>query len=479
MARLETLDTKMRPLPLKGVQVAPPRNHQLKRTADRVRDAASDDRWRGLYAVLACGILVLDAAGALLDANDAAQDILGISLSHMRGQELARTLATAAREDGSALPAAERPSQTALRTGQPQRDVVMGITRHDGGQRWLQVDAVPVRGDSGAVTRVVTSFIDVTARKQAERDLRESEARKGAILDTALDAIIAVTHEGRIAEFNPAAERLFGYSRAEALGCAVAALIVPPSHRERHKRVRQQHIATGRATAVGQRIEGWAMRRDGTEFPVEVTTTRIPGANPPVFIGYIRDITARRKAEEETRLQAEALRYQALHDSLTGLPNRTLFYDRLTQALRATQRSQQPLALLLVDLDRFKDVNDSLGHDYGDRLLQQVGARLQTALRASDTVARLGGDEFAVLLPGSGVEGATQSAHAILAVLTAPFALSDTPDIASHHLTIGASIGIALAPDHGQEDAALLRYADIAMYMAKRARNGYMVYAPS
>ncbi len=473
-------ETDMWLVSVEGVQtLARPRKRQVRRVAAHVRDTASEDHWRGLYAVLACGILVLDAAGALYDANDAAQDILGISLAHIRGQELGRTLATATREDGSELPAAERPSQKALRTGQPQRDVVMGITRHDGGQRWLQVDAVPVRDDSGVVTRVVTSFIDVTARKQAERDLRESEARKGAILDGALDAIITVTHDGRIAEFNPAAERLFGYSRAEAQGQAVATLIVPPSHRERHERVRQQHIATGQASAVGQRVEGWAVRRDGVEFPVEVTTTRIPDANPPVFIGYIRDITARKKMEEEAQRQAEALRYQALHDSLTGLPNRTLFYDRLTQALRATQRSQQPLALLLVDLDRFKDVNDSLGHDHGDRLLQQVGARLQTALRASDTVARLGGDEFAVLLPGSGVEGATQSAHSILAVLTAPFALSDNPAVDGHRLTIGASIGIALAPDHGQEDAALLRYADMTMYAAKRARNGYMVYAPS
>ncbi len=132
-----------------------------------------------------------------------------------------------------------------------------------------------------------------------------------------------------------------------------------------------------------------------------------------------------------------------------------------------------------MDLDRFKDVNDSLGHDHGDQLLQQVSARLQTTLRASDTVARLGGDEFAVLLPGAGVEGATQSAHSILAVLTAPFALSGATDLDSHHLSIGASIGIALAPDHGQEDAVLLRYADIAMYVAKRAGKGYAVYAPS
>ncbi len=126
-------ETNMRLLPVERVQVAaPPRKRQVRRVPDRVIKTASQDRWRGLYAVLACGILVLDADGALLDANDAAQDILGFSLSPMRGQELARTLVTATREDGSELRAAERPSQTALRTGQPQRDVVMGITRHDG-----------------------------------------------------------------------------------------------------------------------------------------------------------------------------------------------------------------------------------------------------------------------------------------------------------------------------------------------------------
>ncbi len=197
--------------------------------------------------------------------------------------------------------------------------------------------------------------------------------------------------------------------------------------------------------------------------------------------------------ELATAEQAQhVLRRQALHDALTGLPNRTLFYDRAEQALRRAERyhaaagasdtlaetegmggANGSVALLVLDLDRFKDVNDTLGHHYGDLLLQQVAIRARGALRAGDTVARLGGDEFAVLLPTTDTTGAVEVAHAILAALDAPVILK------RRSVAARASIGIAVYPEHGCDVSTLLQQADAAMYAAKRAGGGYYVAVES
>jgi diguanylate cyclase (GGDEF)-like protein/PAS domain S-box-containing protein len=182
-------------------------------------------------------------------------------------------------------------------------------------------------------------------------------------------------------------------------------------------------------------------------------------------IGVITDITERKRAEG-------AMEHQALHDTLTDLPNRTLLHDRLHHAVLAAQRHSDPLALLLIDLDRFKEVNDTFGHHYGDLLLRQLGPRLQSALRESDTVARLGGDEFAVLLPATDRLGATSVAAKLLSAIEQPFALE------GHSFEVGASIGIALYPVHAEDTTTLLQRADVAMYLTKRAGSGYTVYAP-
>jgi len=179
------------------------------------------------------------------------------------------------------------------------------------------------------------------------------------------------------------------------------------------------------------------------------------------------DITSRK--EDERRLA-----HRAHHDPLTGLPNRALLDDRLAQALILAQRDAIPLSLLLLDLDGFKRVNDTLGHEAGDLLLQEVARRLQATLRASDTVARLGGDEFAVLLPGTDEEGAVVTANKILAALTMPIRVGASVEV-------GASVGVALrlvGSGDSEQAAALLRRADAAMYRAKRTRCGYAVYTP-
>jgi diguanylate cyclase (GGDEF)-like protein len=171
------------------------------------------------------------------------------------------------------------------------------------------------------------------------------------------------------------------------------------------------------------------------------------------------------------RANAE-LEHRALHDALTALPNRVLLHDRLDHAIRAARRGAAPMALFLMDLDGFKEVNDTLGHETGDSLLQEVARRLQTALRASDTVARLGGDEFAVVLPAVDEESAIHIARKLTTAVSAPLAL------AGHDIDISGSIGIALFPVHGEDARALLRHADMAMYAAKRGGNTYSVYAP-
>ncbi len=181
--------------------------------------------------------------------------------------------------------------------------------------------------------------------------------------------------------------------------------------------------------------------------------------------GAVIDITDHKATED-------ALEHQALHDTLTDLPNRTLLLDRLQQALLAARRGGQTLALVLIDLDRFKDVNDTFGHHYGDLLLRQVVRHLRRVLRESDTVARLGGDEFAILLPEVDRSGVAAAAKKLLAVLDGPF------EADGHSLDVGASIGIAVHPEHGHDANALLQRADIAMYRAKGAGLGFAIYDP-
>ncbi len=175
---------------------------------------------------------------------------------------------------------------------------------------------------------------------------------------------------------------------------------------------------------------------------------------------------------EQVQRQTVELKYQAMHDFLTDLPNRILLIDRLRQAILAGNREQRPVALLILDLDHFKNVNDAFGHQYGDLLLKAIGPRLRHALRESDTLARLAGDEFVVLLPNTDAEGAALVAQKILEVLKDPF------HVEGRALSVATSIGMALFPQHGTDAETLIRHADEAMYLAKRARGKYEIYTP-
>jgi diguanylate cyclase (GGDEF)-like protein/PAS domain S-box-containing protein len=263
----------------------------------------------------------------------------------------------------------------------------------------------------------------------------------------------------RFLEVNEAALRAYGYTRDEFLAMRIVDL--PP----RADVPQLIDLLLGSPERL-EHVHEWRHRlKDGQVIDVEVTAHRVPFGGREAAMVLAQDITERKRL-------AEDLRHRALHDVLTDLPNRVLFGDRLAHSLRTAHRDHEPLALLFMDLDRFKEVNDTLGHQCGDVLLQETARRIRSVLRESDTVARLGGDEFAVLLPTTDSQGAKEAARKILGSLEQPFFLEDLL------IPIGASIGIALYPYHGRDADSLIRRADAAMYMAKRARAGYATFVP-
>ncbi len=294
----------------------------------------------------------------------------------------------------------------------------------------------------------------------------------GLIIESATNSlVISDPHQPDcpIIYANPAFLRATGYAAAEIIGrnCRfLQGLDTDPAT-----------IATMRAAVAegrGCTVILLNYRKDGSAFWQELTISPVHDDDGRLlyFIGIQADITDLKRAHAEVERAQGELRRQALHDALTGLPNRTLLQDRLEQALRATRRAAAPTALLLLDLDRFKDINDTFGHHYGDLLLREVGARLRAGLREVDTVARLGGDEFAVLLPGADADGAIVAARRITAALERPVVLE------GHPFEVSSSIGVALGPDHGDDATTLLRRADVAMYAAKAAGDPHAVYAP-
>ncbi len=308
----------------------------------------------------------------------------------------------------------------------------------------------------------VWSFRDVTERKRAEEAIRESQERFRSVAHAANDAIISADCSGRIISWNKGAHTIFGYSEEEALGEPLI-MLMPERYRDAHQKGFERFYSTGESRIIGKTVELDGLRKDGTEFPVELSISTWGSGNTRYCSGIIRDISGRKLAEEK-------IKHMAYHDPLTDLPNRAMFFDRLYQAILAGQRENSPVALLILDLDGFKEINDTAGHHYGDLMLQAVGLRLSGVVRKSDTVARLGGDEFALLLPGTNMEGATLIVHKILETIKTPFSLE------GRVFNIGVSIGIALFPEHSEDSSLLMQKADMAMYKAKESGIGYALY---
>ena len=291
-----------------------------------------------------------------------------------------------------------------------------------------------------------------------------AEARLRVIGAAAQDAIIMMDNAGRIAFWNEAAQRLFGYSEQEARGKHLHELIVPERYRTEFER---SFACVGRNESghvAGKTLELAGLRKDGTQIVTEHSIAGVSVDGQWHTLCIVRDVTERKQFEDR-------IRHLANYDNLTGLPNRSLFYDRLRQAINLAGRNRHELSLLYLDLDKFKSVNDTLGHDAGDEILKGAPDRIQQQVRESDTVARIGGDEFAVILPKiTSEQDAATVARKIIDALFAAFELSGEKRQQVH---IGASIGIATFPADGADMDALLKAADSAMYKAKQLGNSF------
>ncbi len=315
------------------------------------------------------------------------------------------------------------------------------------------------RDENGQALRVAGTARDITATRAAERERRIARE----VIRSMAEAVAVTDLQFRFCSVNPAFTRITGYTEAEVLGRDSSLLDTEQHGPAFHRELRDTLARTGRWSG-----ELWQRRKNGEEFLCSLQLSEVAGADGvrTYWVGVLADITDSKRAEQE-------LRYLANYDTLTGLPNRTLLGERLSHALIRARRADTRVAVLFLDLDRFKHVNDSMGHAAGDRLLKAAAARIRATIRDVDTVARLGGDEFTVV-----VEDLTQVAQAESVARELLNAFATPLDIDGRtEVVISPSIGISIYPDHGQVPSDLLKFADTAMYQAKeRGRNTFQTY---
>ena len=320
--------------------------------------------------------------------------------------------------------------------------------------------------DAALLTSLCAPFFWYYFLVPLQSALRLESFKSHMIVEMAAEGIISIDTKGSIQSFNRAAQRIFGYGEEEVLGRNVS-LLMPPPYRDDHDGYLARYLQTGQAHIIGKTRELQGLRKDGTVFPMELAVTEVKLGDTHLFTAMLRDIS-------EQKLVQQRIEQLAHYDALTHLPNRSLFYDRLGQSLMMAKRNQRSIALLYVDLDGFKQVNDTLGHHIGDLLLVKVAERLRLCVRESDTLARLGGDEFTLVLNDTHErEAVAMVAGKVIESIAAPF------DVEGHKVGIGASIGIARYPDDAGTMGALLIVADKAMYAAKAAgKNTYLFGVP-
>jgi diguanylate cyclase (GGDEF)-like protein/PAS domain S-box-containing protein len=435
--------------------------HARRQAEDALRE--SEQRLADIISFLPDATLAIDTDRKVIVWNRAIEEMTGIPTAEMIGQgDYAYTipfygvrrpqLMDLIWEDNADLEAGYSHFR---RDGNAITAEVFCPALYGGRGAHIFMKASPLHGRDGRIIGAIESIRDTSDRKRMEEVLKQSEERYRTIIENIEDGYFEVDLTGNFIFLNDSMRKIMGFD-TEAMAGRNYREYADEENVQKTYRIFDGILETGVPVS---RFEGEIIRRDGVSRTLEMSASLIRDGegNPTGFRGVARDTTDRKRDEE-------AIREMAYHDPLTGLPNRKLFTDRLEMALARAEREDGVLAVLMMDLDRFKNINDTLGHSIGDELLIAVGSRLKGLFRRVDTVARFGGDEFVILLPEvRGDEDTLWICQKAVEAIREPFACGD------HVLEVTTSIGAALYPSHGTDMNTLLRNADVAMYKAKRA----------
>jgi diguanylate cyclase (GGDEF)-like protein/PAS domain S-box-containing protein len=418
----------------------------------------NEERYRTILDEMADAYFEVDVAGNYTFVNDAVCRHLGYPREELIGTSFRDQMA---KEE---LDKVYKAFGKIYMTGKPERDIFYKLLRKDGTTAFAELAGFPLQNQKGEVIGFRGVGRDITERKQMEEALRQGEEKYRTILESIQEGYFEVDLTGNFTFCNDSMSRLTGHSKEELLGMNHKQF----TSKETAKEVFQ---AFNKVYATGEPSKAFdwqVIRKDGVELFIEtsITLQKDSSGKPAGFKGMIRDITEHKRIEQQ-------IHYMATHDALTGLPNRLMFSQLLNQAIRSAQRNKRQLAVFFIDLDRFKTINDSLGHEAGDRLLKEIARRFKKSLRAVDVVGRLGGDEFVIFIEE--VKEFRQVeivAHKILSSAIKPMVLQ------GEECRVTASIGISIYPKDGEDDQSLIKNADMAMYFAKEeGKNNYQFYS--
>lgn len=328
----------------------------------------------------------------------------------------------------------------------------------------VEIRSALISDASGKPAYFVDIVEDITERKKARKLARETAENYRLLVENATEhGIFRLDEIGTIISWNPGAQRIFGYTADEVIGRPVSIFFTPEDIAEQHAQ-KEMEKARREGRAEDDR---WHVRKDHSRFWASgmVTPARDESGHCTGFVKILRDLTDHKLAEERTL-------YLSQHDSLTALPNRSMFHEELSHAINTAKANKSQVGILFIDIDRFKDINDSLGHHTGDAILKHVAQRLIDSTRKSDIVARLGGDEFGIICSGLTRQSEAELlANKLVKKLSMPF------NIENHQISAGASIGVTVFPKDGDDPVQILKNADMAMYRAKSSgRSNYQLY---
>lgn len=441
-------------------------HYLLERKAAREALRESEARFRAMSDASPLGIFVSDAQGDCIYTNDAYHEISGLNLEQTLGTNWSMAIHP---DDRARVVIAWR---DAVRGDEPFQAEVRFL-RRDGSMVWTRLNAAAMR-DGWTLRGRVQIVEDITGRKATEAELRRvredlfSEKERAQVtLNSIGDAVLTTNLQAEVTYLNLAAEAMTGWAREDALGRPLAEVFQVIDGQSRRSVASPAERAIAEDQVVGLAANSMLIRRDGSEAAIEDSSAPIHNRDGKVAGAVIvfHDVSA-------SRVMAQKMSHLAQHDFLTGLPNRLLLTERLSQAIGQAQRHRKQVGLLFLDLDFFKNINDSLGHIVGDQLLQSVAERLIACVRTTDTVCRQGGDEFVILLAEiDRAQDAAQIAEKLLASLLVPHLVD------GHELHVTLSIGISIYPNDGIGAEAVLQNADTAMYYAKaNGRNNYQFF---